>query len=243
MRKEEILLFYKNYKLYIFPFLIAFSSLILIIFVILPQTIKLLSNQTAKDEIVKKSKFLEVKAQTLENYDASDLSLKVNYALNAYPVDRDFVTAIGLLQDLTVQNGFSVIGIILGGAPENKSAEQSYIIKADITGSLLQLPKLLSSIENSPRLMRINSVDAASSTNSQSVPISISVNVLYAVAPENFGDVDSPLPELSSKDQDILSKLARISPQVTTTAFTAPSATGQQVSTQLSPKGKSNPFE
>ena len=101
MKKEDLLKFYAQYKLFIFPLVVGISSLILIVFVILPQTIKLVTNQGAEEELFNKSQFLEVKAQDLDNLDQEDLSRKVQYVLGVYPADKDFGNIVGIIQSVT----------------------------------------------------------------------------------------------------------------------------------------------
>lgn len=233
--REEILKIYINYRLYIFPAIVALSSIILIVFVISPQAIKFLTNQGAKGEIIQKSKFLEVKAQVLESYDLKDLNLKLNYALSSYPLDKDFAAVIGLLQNLTTQLGFNIASLAVGPGSSATQAIQSYSIRLDIAGPIALVPSLLNNIESSPRLMRVNSVEIASIKDSQSTTVELNIDIPYASAPENFGNVDSPLPQLSKADEDILAKLARVAPAV--------SQTQVQTRTQLPARGKANPFE
>lgn len=233
MKKEEIKKFYLTYRLYIFPAVVALSSLILIIFIIYPQIISLLKNQTIEKNALNKSKFLETKAQTLESYDLGDLSRKVNFALGSYPTDQDFVYALALLQKLIAQLGLNVVSISLGASAAKNTSIQSYNFKLEILGPLSQLPVLLNSIENSPRLMRVSGVEVSGASGSQGVYISLGVEILYASAPTGFGSIDSPLPVLSEKDEEIIAKLARIG------TFTPQTPT----SSQLGPRGKANPFE
>ena len=80
--------------------------------------------------------------------------------------------------------------------------------------------------------MKISSVDTNSGKESQSGTTTINIDTLYAAVPSSGGTVDSPLPELSQKDEEILVKLARVgTPQST------------QATSQLGPRGKANPFE
>ena len=59
----------------------------------------------------------------------------------------------------------------------------------------------------------------------------LSLEVLYGELPSTFGTVDSPLPQLTSKDEELIAKLAGIS------IVSSPGTV------TLSPKGKTNPFE
>lgn len=233
MKKDVILKYYQKYKLYIFPTVVALSSLILIIFVIYPQTAKLIANQKVEGDIRSKSNFLEVKAQTLESYDPEDLNKQVNFTLNAYPTEKDFIPALSLLQNLISQSGFSSISTSFGAASVKSANTQSYSIKLDLLGPLSFLQDLLNNIEDSPRLMRISNVEAVGGGDRKVANISLEVEVLYSSAPTEFGSIDSPLPELSQKDQEVIVKLARLGTVVNPL----------QITPQLGPRGKVNPFE
>ena len=233
MKKELIIKFYIQYRLYIFPAIVALSSLILITFIILPQISKLITDQKKEGDLISKQHFLEVKAQTLENFNAQDLSNKVDYALFSYPSDKDFGTVIGLVQRVTQESGFTLTSISLGNQASKYANSQSYAIKLDTTGPKKLLPILFSNIETSPRLMRIGNIDISSTPDLQAVVVSMNIDVLYSPAPVSFGSIDSPLPEISQKDEDLIAKLARINP-----------VASQPSSALLTlPRGKANPFE
>lgn len=240
MRKEVLVKFYQSYKLYIFSAVAAISSLILIIFVIYPQTSKLLSNQRLDKDVSQKSKFLEAKAQALESYDPEDLSLKVRNVLGSYPVDKDLVAAVSLLQNFTAQSGFSIISLSVGGG-SGKGASQSYSVKLDILGPKALLPGMIKGIEDSNRLMRVSSIEETAGRDSGSTTVSLAVDILYSSVPGEFGSIDSPLPELSDKDQEILARLASTS--TNTSIGTAPISGQPTTPSELPPRGKANPFE
>lgn len=233
MKKETILKFYSNYKLLIFPTVVALSSLILIVLVILPQTIKLITNQKAGDDLLNRSQSLEVKAQTLESIDEEDLSRNVGYALAVYPSDKDFGNVVGIIQKITSQAGFNIVSLSLGGAGSAKGGSQSFNISLQLIGSKALLPILLSGFENAPRLMRVGSLEV-SSPGAGGIQVSLGIDVLFSPAPSDFGTVDSPLPQLSEKDEELLVKLARVSGQ---------GGVSTGVSSVSTPRGKTNPFE
>lgn len=227
--KKELFEYYQKYKIYVFPAIVALSSLVLIVFVIFPQTIKLISEHKDEGDFFNKSKFLEAKAQALESLDPEDLNRKVYFALNSYPTEKDFISAMGLLQNITSQSGYSLVSMSLGSANSDIKI-QSYLIKLDVSGSRSLLPMILANIENSPRLMRVSSVEVASKGNTDAAIITLTIDVLYSSAPKEFGAVDSALPELSQQDEEIVARLARGSSQ-------------QEQSTLTGPRGKANPFE
>lgn len=232
MEKQQLVKFYSAYKLYIFPSLMVFSCLILIILIIYPQTVRLITNLQVEKETTTKHKLLEAKAQTLASLDAADLEEKVSLSLSSLPTERDFVSVFGLLQNITSQSGFNTLSMFLGSSPQESTKTQSYIIKLDLTGTPTLLPLLISNIENSPRMMRVNKIDTTYDKSSQGAAIVLHIEVLYSSAPAAFGSIDSPLPSLSAQDQEVIAKIAK-----------AGLVTQPEITPQLGPRGKANPFE
>lgn len=234
MNKAEIKEFYQKYKLYIFPLVIILSSLILIVFVVYPQTARLITNQRSQGDFINRAKLLEVKAQTLSSLDPEDLDRKVGYVHASFPTDKDFTTGIGILQNLVIQSGFSVDSILLESEFASKGKTQSYGLKIEVLGPMTLLPGLLSKIESSPRLMKVSSIETGFGKDPQKLSnISLNIDMLYSSAPSEFGSVDSPLPDLSEKDEEVIAKLARSGSSI------LPSSP----ITTLGPRGKPNPFE
>lgn len=243
MNKEELIKIYQTHKLYIFPAGIIISCLILIVFVIYPQIVNLITHQKTQLDLSNKSDFLEAKAQELESYNPQDLSQKVNYAVSSYPTSKDYVSALSTLQNLISQSGFSTISMnLLGDAisSENVSAA-SYNIRVDTLGPLASLHNILTGIESSARLMRVSSIEVTPGKDPTVGTAAIVVEVLYSPAQQGGGGIDSPIPKLSEKEEEIINKLARIvSPVIAQTTTTS---TDIAVPTQLGPRGKTNPFE
>jgi hypothetical protein len=240
MRKQELLKLYQTYRIYIFPSGVAVASLILIALIIYPQTISLLTNQKAKTEISTQSQFLEAKAQELGSYNPQDLNQKVNYAVSSYPTSKDYISAISTLQNLIFQSGFTVSTLSLLGdnSKDAKASFLSYTVKVEILGPLPSLPTLLASIENAPRLMRVGTIEVTPGKDPKIASAAIAVEVLYSPAKGDLGSVDSPLPKLSDKEEQVIQKLANIVGTVKaqgSTQITTPA--------QLGPRGKANPFE
>lgn len=228
MRKEEILKFYQRYQMYIFPALVSLSALFLIIFAIYPQTAKLISNQATAADLTQKTKFLDQKVSALESIDEEDLSRKVSSALRVYPTAKDLSSIFGLLQQIVLQSGFTPSSMTVGGSNKVANSE-SFLVRLEVKGYRDLIPSLLNNLENSKRLIKIDRIDL-STQSSQIITVNLVVQVFYAQAPNTFGSTDSPLPEITDKEEALLVSLARYVP-ISETAETASS------------KGKSNPFE
>lgn len=234
---DDLAKLYLAYRLYLFPIIVGISALILILFVIYPQTVSLMTNQNISEELFTKLKFLDTKVQALEGYNVDDLTNKVDVALGFYPVEKDIIPVLGLLQSLTAQTGFTINAMSLsgiGGKVQNTKA-QSFSIKMELIGPNQSLPFFLSQIESSKRLMRVNSVDVISSGVSGGVGVSVEVDVLYSSPPTDLGSINSPLPELSKKDLEVIAKLTGLNNVTVTRQQSADQSFGL--------RGKANPFE
>lgn len=230
MNKEKFFRFYQKYRLYIFPVSVAVSSLILIIFIIYPQIAKLIQNSYFQQDLNTRSKFLEVKALDLENYDEADLSRKVGLVLTSFPQEKDFTNVVSLLQRLSANSGFSILSLSLTTV-QSSSKDQSYGVKIEIVGSKTLLLNLLKSIESSPRIMRISTIDVSAGTR-DAVTANVTIEVFFASLPQG-GTLDSPLPQFSDQDEQLISRLATIQPQAPLVIPSSSSAV----------KGRTDPFE
>ncbi len=231
--KKNIAKFYSDYKLYIFPLIVTISCLILIIFVIYPQVVSLITNQKKVGDFQLKAKFLDSKAQALEGYNQPDLNQKVSLALSSVPADKDFANVLTLIQTLAAQSGFNIVSLALGGTVDNKPNQQSYSVKLELLGPKSLVANLISGFDNSSRIMRVNNIEVSSGKDSNTLDVALVVYVLYSPIPSNFGSIDSPLPEINQKDQQLLSKLS--------SSIQLPQAV--ESLNQLPPRGKVNPFE
>lgn len=230
MRKEVLLNFYQTNRFFIFPAVVAISSIFLIIFAVYPQITRLISGRETEGSLNARFELLNAKAAALENYDSEDLSKKLNIALGSLPIDKDFGNIIGLLQQIITGSGFSIDSISFSNSSPKTGNVQSFSLKIEVKGSKEFFGTLLNNLESSPRLLKINSIDISSNQASQGLSVSLGMDVLYSSVSKSAGTADSPIPELSQKDEDLIVALSKV---------TSSLPAGRASST----KGKSNPFE
>lgn len=234
MKREDLLKFYLKYRFYFFPAAVVLSSLFLIVFAIYPQTVKLINNQKTANDLISKSNFLETKVVALEGYNEKDLSQKVGYALEVFPPDKEVLNVLGLVQNLAARFGFNITSISFGNSSNKAASTNSYTVKLEVKGARVLFQTLLDNLENSPRLVKISSIDISSNQVSQSISATLEIEVLYAQLPQSFGTIDSPLPQMSQRDEELIATLVKNRVTV---------SSPESESSQSSPRGKSNPFE
>jgi len=232
--KSRIKEFYSRYQIFVYPTVIGLASLMVIVLVVIPQIQGFIEGQSTLSNTTQKAKFLEVKAAELSRIDPEDLSKKVNLAVSALPTDKDYGSIIGLIQRIGADAGANIVSLTISPAAGEKNL--SFAVQLTVVGLKQSVNSMIEDIEKSPRVMKVSNINITSSNIDGSVGADFVVNVFYAPAPKSLGAVETELPKLTTKDEEILATLA--SSSVSEPALTAPSSAAQ-----LLPRGKANPFQ
>lgn len=219
-------LIYK-YKIFLYPLLVMVCSVIIIIFLIIPQIKIFVLGQDKLSDSKELLNILEVKASELEGLDEVDLSQKLSVALAALPVEKDFASLIGVFKGLATASGMSLTSFHLAGASE---PQNSYLVRAELIGSNSSLGQLLNNIEKASRVMRLQTLETSTSGVGNTIASTVTVLVFFQPGPKTLGPIDSALPKLSETDKAILAALTKVS-------------SPEQSGVIILPSGKSNPFE
>lgn len=219
---------YAKYKLIVYPLTLTLAGLVLIILVIIPQIKLFIDSQATLNSEQARTKTLEVKAQELSSINPDDLTQKLTVAIAALPTDKDYGSIIGLIQRIAANSNVTISSLTL--APIAGEKTPGFAVNVDVLGLKPSIDQMISSIDQSSRVMKVASIDISSSKAS-TIEAGLIINVFYAPAPAALGSVDSELPKLSAQDEAILATLA--SSQTTTPSNVS----------QLLPRGKANPFQ
>jgi len=234
MKKEALIKMYLKYQLIIFPVLIILASLILIIFVIFPQIAKLISNNQQLGRMNQSLTSLEVKAQQLDTLDEAEIGRKLSISLTALPKDQDFVQTVGVIQSIVSLSSFSLASLQFGQSPPGNLGASAFAVKVEVSGPKIALPQLLESIESSQRVMKVTSLEVATTPSGDIVNVSMSIIAFYSSIPQSLGAIDAPLPKLTEEDEKLIATLAKTTSTVV--VFEATPVT-------FGPRGKEDPFE
>lgn len=229
--KKQLTELFNKYKTLFIPIIIGVSSLILILLVIYPQLTVFLKGQKDLQTVEQRLKKLQVKAQDLESLDEDDLNKKLEYALAALPVEKDYATIIGVFQRISAQSNMSLETLRVGGLGSGGDKKTpGYSVQLELLGTKSSLNGVLQQIEKAPRVMKVNGIELTASKSN--VNVTLAVDVFYLPAPTSIGSVDAVLPKLTDEEQKLLTRLASISPSSISTTPTT-----------LLPRGKPDPFQ
>lgn len=230
---KEVLKLYEQYRFIIFPVLTAMVGLVLITLIVVPQTLSFVSNQEALKKSLENLSFLEQKAATLGVLNGDDLKKSTEIMVTVLPDDKDYSRILGQVQSITQANGFSIASFQVGTPfTDTSTGALGFSIKVEVVGQKENFRNLLNGIENSNQVLKLSGIEISDQSDLARLESVLSIDAYYAPLPKAIGSLQSPLPELTSDDIDILTKYSKlVSTRTSTATFSA------------SPKGKLNPFE
>ncbi len=237
-RIEELI---RKYRFFGWPLLSIEVSLLLLIFLIIPQIIAFFNTNKLISDTQQRVNSLNTKAQTLASIKTDEYQSNLNLALAVLPENRDIPTAIGQVQTVVGESGLqlgsvSFAGNSSGGANSGTagsgSSAQSYEIKIEVLGSPNQLNALFSNFNNGPEIMKLNGLGITSSGKGL-LDASLTLSSYYQGPPAVLGDVEKPIEGMTPQEIDLLTKIQKqVPPSIVTSS-----------SINLPPRGKPNPFQ
>lgn len=227
---DQIKSLYPKLKLYILPLAVVFSSLVILILVIVPQLLGYFQDRNQSAKIAYRYGVLQAKAQDLQAIDEVDYQKKLQLALIALPDQKQVPQALVVLQSLLSTSGLSLSDIKYSSSVSTTST-QSVQLTMTVAGPITQVRSFLINLKNSPRVFRVETIDSQSIRGGAAVEAEIRLTTFYELPPKDLGSIDNPVPKLSQQDIDLLNQLAQ-NPQ------------GNQAITGASvPLGKADPFK
>lgn len=223
---------YFKYQILLKPILLSLASIIVLSLVIIPQLLSYLDVGNNINSLQNKIGIYEAKAQELDKIDP-DLALKsLQTVFLALPKDKEIPQGFLVLQSLISQSGLALDSTKLVDSTTNSG---SFRISISVTGTLESLRSLLINLQNSPRVLRIDGIEAQSLKRGLEMQATIILTMFYDSTQVSTAP-DQPLAQLDQKDQTLLDGLKRSISKLGDLG--APSATRSAV-----PLGKSDPFE
>lgn len=225
--------YYQKYQVFIWPFFAVVISVSLVFLVGIPQVKKILEDEKVLAQTNQNYKKLQVKLDILQNIDSAFYQSKINTVLTALPIEKDIPGAVGQVLFLISSTNLRLDGITLSHISDSSLVEdKSYQIRLELTGSVDNLRNFTQKVRESPRVMKITSLEVAESRGTNQLQATIVLDAYYEPLPTTLGGVDQDLSPLSREEEEIIQKIE---------AFTrnTPISTGSG-SLII---GKSDPFE
>lgn len=211
--------YFIRYKPFILPVVSSVTCVLLLLFVIIPQSLKIKTNRKNLNDIQTKVKFYKQKTATLKQIEPQLYNDNLTAALLALPDDRDIPGIIGQVQTLLLQIGLSLDGITFSNPAASGNAVSNYQVHVQTTGGIEQIKSFISKMQESSRLVRLTQVDLTSfGASGEKIQANTEFTTFYQPLPQIATNLDQQVPELSEKDKQLLAKLknslSQISPLI-----------------------------
>lgn len=226
--------FYEKYKLLIWPIFVVAVTIGVTAMVVVPQFLDYLRLREEITVINDKSASLEQRALKMEeiNQIAVEDGLKVVFTI--LPADQDVSEALTSLEDLVNRSGLILKTVTYASAKKAAADKDSFQLNTSVLGPISSVRDFLINLKEGSRVFRVDSISARFQQDGMIVESDIPVSVFYSPSVSAANVVlEQPVPQLSQKEGQLLSKLSNAIPRSQAT-----------VSSEVSvPLGKTNPFE
>lgn len=222
--QSTLQILYLKHRKYFLPIGVIFCSLMLFLFVIIPQ-IQSFFNYRDQEQIIKeKISVLEKNISFLSQFNDSDLDSKLQTISLALPLEKDFILVMQAISKAASKAGVGLgdfsfeIGQISGDLTSVSSTESNALIQTAATdttrpavkltltvnGGLSQTKTFVSELKNSLPLSEVSQIEARDNSST--------VNVAFFYKPLDRINLDEEkaLQPLSQKDVELIDKLSAL---------------------------------
>lgn len=211
-------------KGFLWPLLVIVLVVILSFLVLAPQlskTLKLKSENMENREYLEK---LLAKSKELEKFSLGDLERKLELSLRALPAKKELPPFLATIDKTAAENQLGIVNFSL--APGESSA---FPLNYTFSGSWESFGKFWKSLGESLPLFAVKSVKVTNMAGQFTAEANLEAFIL--ALPEKIGAVDTPLPVLTSEDEELFQTLEGFS-----------SFNFSQSGQEASPSARTNPF-
>lgn len=209
---EELKIYYIKYKQFVFPILTVVASLIIIVFVIMPELKSYTNIREQINTLQKRTDNLEVKAEELGKIDPDTSQQNIKVAFTILPADQDVPRAMATLQDAINQSGLVLKSTAYSGSG-NVAGKSSFLLNVSVLGRLSSVRDFLVKLQETPRLYQVESLAAQFQSTGDVVEASLPIAVFYEQVPGNIGTLDHPAPKLTDSEEQMLANFYRYIPR------------------------------
>ncbi len=193
-------------KYYLKPILAAFSSLVILGVVIVPQIFAYFDVKDKISGVQSRTNNIQAKASELETVDTDLYRQNLEKVFTALPKEKEVPLAMVSLQNIITESGLILDSIKLIDTPVAVNAN-SYMLNLFVVGQKESLKVFLLGLLQSPRLLKLESIDAQSVKGGAGLEAEIQVSVYFDPASTITTNIDQPLPKLSAGEEELLNRI------------------------------------
>ena len=193
-------------KYYLKPILAAVSSLIILGVVIIPQIIAYFDVRNKISNVDLRVNSLQAKAAELEAIDEGVYQKNLDTVFNALPKEKEIPLTMVALQSIITESGLILESIKLIDTPAATNSN-SYLLNLFVVGQKESLKTFLLGLLQSPRVLKLESIDAQSVKGGAGLEAEIQISAYFDPASSVTTNLDQPLPKLNAAEEELLNKI------------------------------------
>lgn len=207
MRNLENLIKYKTFLLISLIWLVVFFSFLGFL---RPKIANVFQLQKKISQDKKKLTLLTQKLAMLEGLDEGEILTKSQLSLKALPPEKDIAAILFVLKTLSFQTEVTLrqIGLEPGELSSSKKELSFLTLSLKASGEEERIRTFLEKIELALPLMRIEKI-SITPKESFLVEADIGLNVFFFPVSEVLGSVETPLPIISPREEQVYQELAK----------------------------------
>lgn len=215
--------FFKAYQSIIVSASLLLFCVVSVLFGVAPALLNIQDLIGQMRDISEQTAGLQKKLDTLNNLDEGTLRLQLTNVLSAVPAERSFPTLFETVEGVAFQTGVSVVEMHLSGGTTLATPSSAKVTAADkklgtrtvpfsvtVSGSLSAVQQFITLVPNVRRLLRIRTFSISFPREIRPLTIAIEMDAFYEPLPTSLGTAKSVLPQLSTADEEILTRLGEM---------------------------------
>lgn len=221
----------------ILPAISVVICLLLLFLIIIPQLINFFNSNKLISQEKERFSLLNEKINQLGNINLPVFKENLDVALIALPAEKDVPGSISQILFLLGKNSLKLDTISLSTVVSDANSVAgvaSFNIKLAVSGDATALKNFISNLNKTPRLMKITGLEVSTRKDNSSVQADMNITAYYESLPTTISDLEKPVPQISSQENQILLNIRNATSAVPVSSF--------EVFSQV-PKGKQDPFQ
>lgn len=196
--------YYNRYRFFILPVGVSLTGVVIITMVVFPQLSAYLQTRGEIAQMTQRNSLVLAKAESLESINQDEYAENLELALSALPEDQSIPEALIAIQNVVSQSSMSLEGVRVLGISQ-QAGGSSYQLAITVLGTLNSLKDLLSNINDSPRVFKVESISAQ--LLGLGVESEINLTVYFDPNIAMPAGLEQPVPKLSEEDEKLIAKI------------------------------------
>lgn len=200
---------FKKYNFLILPVISIIFCVVVVIFLLMPSVFKVMEVDKSIAQAKSQSENYNNKVLKLKDIDLATYKSDIATIAKALPYEMDLTSAINILNLLVSLNGLQSENLAFGNPREGEDGLMVIQMNLDLKGNTRQLEGFIKSAQESPRIVKIDSIDVVNSRTSDTIQAAVVVFLYYKEQTAVNLSIDGAVPTKNEELNKLLAKIIK----------------------------------